>query len=364
MVALAPGDRRAGRHRRDVAVAGRAGRAGPGASPPRRCWSPASGPTCCSTGRRTGCRGCAGPSCSPACSARPRCFAVPELLRRAGRNRVTAGRAAGAGARVRAVALAIVAGLAGPLAYSLDTAEHHPHRLDPERRAGGGRVVRRRRRRGRRPGGRSAAARRRLGGARAPAARPPRAGGQTGSTGGTAARRHRRTFRPAARDPGRRGDRQRLGHCAAPARPAPGGHGGRRRGGSRGGGAWAAWPGSTQVSSALEQAARAGRVALQVGRRHRGLRGRRAARARHRRRRGDGHRRLQRHRPGPTLAEFEALVAKHEIHYYVGAGQPRASAAARLLGHHVLGSGPLQDGDRRRRDRLQPHPAAQQGMRW
>ena len=50
-------------------------------------------------------------------------FAVPELLRRTDRNRVTAGGRRRAPALVYApMALAIVAGLGGPLAYSLDTA--------------------------------------------------------------------------------------------------------------------------------------------------------------------------------------------------------------------------------------------------
>ena len=66
-----------------------------------------------------------------------------------GRNRVAARPAAG-GRRplvYAPMALAIVAGLGGPLAYSLDTANTHLHRLDPKRRADGGRVVRRRGRR-------------------------------------------------------------------------------------------------------------------------------------------------------------------------------------------------------------------------
>ena len=60
--------------------------------------------------------------------------------------------------------------------------------------------------------------------------------------------------------------------------------------------------------------------------------------------------------PAPTLAQFEAMVAKGEIHYYVGPGQQQLRRRHRLLGDRLLGGGPLQVADRRRRHRLQPDP--------
>ena len=69
--------RRAGRHRRDVRC-GSSGWAGPGVRwRPRRCWSRRCGRTSCWTGRRTGCRGCAGWCWSRACCRRARCWRVP-----------------------------------------------------------------------------------------------------------------------------------------------------------------------------------------------------------------------------------------------------------------------------------------------
>ena len=88
------------------------------------CSAPGCGPTCCSTGRRRGCRGCAGPSCLPGCSGvgrarRPGLLAAARRHQARGRRR--AGGAATRRCSRRAAALALVAGLGGPLAYTLDT---------------------------------------------------------------------------------------------------------------------------------------------------------------------------------------------------------------------------------------------------
>ena len=105
-----------------------------------------------------------------------------------------------------------------------------------------------------------------------------------------------------------------------------------------------------------DQAARAGRLEVQVDRRDRGLPGGRADRAGDRRRRRDGDRRLQRHRPdadaGPVpgdgrqgrdpllrRARFQQLRRRH-----------------RLVGDRVLGGGPLHRADRGRHHRLRPDP--------
>ena len=46
--------------------------------------------------------------------------------------------------------------------------------------------------------------------------------------------------------------------------------------------------------------------------------------------------------PAPTLAQFEAMVAKGEIHYYVGQRRQQLRRRHRLLGDRLLGGGPLQ----------------------
>ena len=59
--------------------------------------------------------------------------------------------------------------------------------------------------------------------------------------------------------------------------------------------------------------------------------------------------------PSPTLAQFEAIVAKGEIHYYVGRERQQLRRRDRLVGDRLLGGRPLQVADRRRRHGLQPH---------
>ena len=44
--------------------------------------------------------------------------------------------------------------------------------------------------------------------------------------------------------------------------------------------------------------------------------------------------------PWPTLAAFEELVAKHEVHYYVGQGSESFGGGRGLLGHRRPGSRP------------------------
>ncbi len=89
----------------------------PGASrPPAASWPAPCGRTSCSTGRRTGCRGCAGWCCSRAWPPRAWCWRA--------RRWPGSGRPAAAARLALAAAplgLALVAGLAGPAAYALDT---------------------------------------------------------------------------------------------------------------------------------------------------------------------------------------------------------------------------------------------------
>ena len=280
--------------------------------------------------------------------------AVPELLRWTGRDRVAARRPPAAPALVYApMALAIVAGLGGPLAYSLDTANTTYTGSIPSAGPtvagsfGGG---------GGAPGG--------GGGLRAGL------GGRTGTgTGGTApepARRHRHRAPTGTGGtptgtggtatggfPGGSGSSpagRRRGAGAAGARP-----GGTGRGG--GGVAMGGLSGSTQVSSALIKLLETGRVEVQVDRRHRGHPGGRPDRAGHRRRRGTGDRRLQRHRPvahpgrvrGAGRQGRDPLLPRRE--------HRDLRRRHRLVGDHLLGGGALQVRDRRRRHRLQPHRA-------
>ena len=136
-------------------------------------------------------------------------FAVPGLLQRTDRNQVTAsGRAAGAGARLRADG---ARDRGRPRRAARLLARHrqqHAHRLDPQRRADRGRVVRRR------PGRRGAAARRRRRLRAAGRGTGPRGSGTHGTgtgapTGGPAAADSRAAqapslaaaVRPAARSP-------------------------------------------------------------------------------------------------------------------------------------------------------------------
>ena len=80
------GDRRAGRRRRHLAPAVRVVRRWAGRSPRSACSSPGSGRTSCSSGRPSGCRGCGGPCCWRACSARSRSSPCPSCSARTGRG--------------------------------------------------------------------------------------------------------------------------------------------------------------------------------------------------------------------------------------------------------------------------------------
>ena len=80
------------------------------------------------------------------------------------------------------------------------------------------------------------------------------------------------------------------------------------------------------------------------------------------RRAGDGDRRLQRHRPGPTLAQFQQCVAAGRIHYFIagrrpgggGGGFGRLGVDATTAARSRPGSRALHRHDRRRHDRLRP----------
>ena len=99
------------------------------------------------------------------------------------------------------------------------------------------------------------------------------------------------------------------------------------------------------------EAARAGCVQLQVGRRDRGLGGRSAARAGHRGR-GGIHRRFQRYRPVAHAGGVQAAGGQPRDPLLRGPGQPELRRRAGVLSHLGLGGGPLQEADRRRADRL------------
>jgi 4-amino-4-deoxy-L-arabinose transferase-like glycosyltransferase len=238
-------------------------------------------------------------------------FAVPELLRWTDRSRGAAD-GSGGGRRARRapmlvyapLALALVAGLGGPLVYSLDTANTtHTGSIPSAGPAvagsfGGG---------GGAPGGAGGGG----GGGRAGGAGGgfgARTGGAPTGTGGTASG-GTGGFPGGASSGGGTGSRTgRAGHGTA---GGPGGAGGVSMGGLSG---------STQVSSALSklleqdaskykwiaategtqeaapiELATGGDAVIAIG----GFNGT---------------------DPAPTLAEFEAMVAKGEIHYYVGQG--------------------------------------------
>jgi 4-amino-4-deoxy-L-arabinose transferase-like glycosyltransferase len=259
-------------------------------------------------------------------------FAVPELLRLTDRNRVAAGGRRRAPALVYApMALAIVAGLGGPLAYSLDTANSTHTGSIPSAGpavagsfgaggAGGG------------PGGGRGFGGGGLGGGRTGTGTPGTGTGTGGTasgtggaptgtgTGGTASGGFpggSGSFPGGASSAG--GSKSATGAGTAGSRLGGTGRGTSGAGGFGGGGvAMGGLSGSTQVSSALitllEQdgskykwiaatvgtqeaapieLATGGDAVLAIG----GFNGT---------------------DPAPTLAEFEALVAKGEIHYYLG----------------------------------------------
>ena len=266
-------------------------------------------------------------------------FAVPELLRLAGRHRATASSRRRARALVYApLALAIVAGLGGPLAYSLDTANStHTGSIPSAGPAvagsfGGG------------PGGPGGAGGGRGGfaggfggksgagpGATGTGATGTGAGGGTGTaptgTGGIPAGTAAGTgtggfpggsgaFPGGASSAG--GSKSSTGSGTAGSRPGAAGRGTSGTGGFGGGVAMGGLSGSTQVSSALitllerdastykwiaatEGTQEAAPIELATG--------------------GDAVLAIGGFNgtdPAPTLAEFEALVAKGEIHYYLG----------------------------------------------
>jgi 4-amino-4-deoxy-L-arabinose transferase-like glycosyltransferase len=273
-------------------------------------------------------------------------FAVPELLRwtdrnRTDRNRVTAGSRRRAPALVYApIALAIVAGLGGPLAYSLDTANStHTGSIPSAGPAvagsfGGGA--------GGTPGGgggfgggfggRTGTGTRGTGTHGATGTAPTGTGGASTGTGGTAAGIGGAPTGTGGTTPGGTGSfpggsgsgagpGSSTGSGAAGTRPGGTGRGTSGTGGFGGGGvAMGGLSGSTQVSSALvtlleqdaskykwiaatEGTQEAAPVELATG--------------------GDAVLAIGGFNgtdPAPTLAEFEALVAKGEIHYYVGQG--------------------------------------------
>ncbi len=248
------------------------------------------------------------------------------------------------------VALAMVAGLAGPAAYALDTVNTaHTGAIPSAGPAtvgfgggpgGGGGFA------GARPGG--TAGNGFPGGQAGSFGGPGGAGGTraggaggTGGTGGTgAASGTGRTGAPGGTGAGRHrqsGRHRRSGWHRRPGRGAGWEHPGQQRTGA---------------------AARAGRVVLQVGGRDRGLRGSGAARTRDRGR-GDGHRRVQRHRSVADAGRVRRTGGQARGALLRGPGQRELRRRPGILGHRVLGGGPLQEGDRRRADRLRPHPAAQ-----
>jgi 4-amino-4-deoxy-L-arabinose transferase-like glycosyltransferase len=249
-------------------------------------------------------------------------FAVPELLRWTNRNRVVTTSRRRAPALVYApMALAIVAGLGGPLAYSLDTANStHTGSIPSAGPAvagsfGGGA--------GGAPGGGGGFARGGFGGRTGTGTPGTGIHGGTGiGTGGTASGGTGGIPGGSGSFPGGSGSGtgtgpgSSTGSGTAGTRPGGTGHGTSGTGG--GGVAMGGLSGSTQVSSALitllEQdgskykwiaatvgtqeaapieLATGGDAVLAIG----GFNGT---------------------DPAPTLAEFEALAAKGEIHYYLG----------------------------------------------
>ena len=110
-----------------------------------------------------------------------------------------------------------------------------------------------------------------------------------------------------------------------------------------------------------DQAAPTGRVQLQVGGRDRGLDDRGAAPAGDRRR-GDVHWRVQRDRPVAHAGGVQAAGGQSRDPLLRGPGQPELRRRQRVLGHRVLGGGPFHEADGRRPDRLRPHQAAVLGI--
>jgi 4-amino-4-deoxy-L-arabinose transferase-like glycosyltransferase len=226
-------------------------------------------------------------------------FGVPEVLRwtdrnRTDRNRVTAGSKRRGPALVYApLALAIVAGLGGPLAYSLDTANSTHTGAIPS-------------------AGPTVAGS--FGGGGGPGGAP---GGGRGFGGGFGGRTGTGGF-PGGPGSGT-GQGTSTGSGAAGTRPGGSARGTAGRGGFGGGGvAMGGLSGSTQVSSALvslleQDASKYTWIAATVGTQEAAPVELASG--------GDAVLAIGGFNgtdPAPTLAEFEALVAKGEIHYYLG----------------------------------------------
>ena len=260
--------------------------------------------------------------------------------------------------------LAMIAGLAGPAAYALDTVSTaHTGSLPTAGPATAG----------------LAAAAPVGSGVRAQAGPEARASGARVRAGPRARARPEAPVSEARLLAGPRVTGPRAGRAvkpAAPAGPRPAAapedqearrprDGRRRQNGRRGRRGRPGRPGREHAGQQRTgEAAGAGRGFLQVGGRNRGVRGCSAARARDRGR-GDGHRRVQRHRSLAHAGRLQGTGGQPRDPLLRGPGQPELRWRARILGHHVLGSRALQEGDRRRPDRLRPDPAAQRhGMRW
>ena len=253
------------------------------------------------------------------------------------------------------VGLAMVAGLAGPAAYALDTVNSTHTGAIPsagpqtEGFGGGG------------PGGRG------FGGAgRFPGGGTGQSGRGTGTGGGFGGTGTGGTGGGSGAPGGAGGPGGTSGTGTGTGTGVPGGSGrrhtpgrDRRRPGlrrRRRRRRWRRWrPGRQhRGQQRAEKPDRAERLRLQVGRRDRGLGGRGTAAASHRRR-GDGHRRVQRDRPVAHAGRVQGARGQPRDPLLRGPGQRELWRRPGLLIHREVGRSQLQEPDRRRRDRLQPH---------
>ena len=223
--------------------------------------------------------------------------------------------------------LALVAGLAGPLAYSLDTAatahtgalpSAGPSVTSSGGPGGGGRRAGRRR-----PAAGSAAGRRRsrrAAGRRRPAGRPGSGAGNAGGPGPGG----------PARDPAGRATAGRLRQHVRTAGRLPGGQGCRRRiGGGLGG--------NTQVSSAITKLLTSGAAGYRWAAATVGA----ESAAPFQLASGEPIMAIGGFNgtdPAPTLAQFKKMVAAHEVHYFIGAnGHTLRRRLGRRGPDHLLG---------------------------